>query len=254
MQLTMLGVGSSSGTPTIGCQCATCTSTDLRNNRTRCSSVIKLDNGKVILIDTGPDLRQQALREGLTHIDAVLYTHTHADHLHGIDDLRGFCQAQRSQIPLYGSNDAIQHIANKFGYALREPSNFWDLPVLKVNAIDGPFELFDQSIIPIPLKHGYSDIYGYRIGDIAYLTDVSAIPEASFDLLKDLDLLLIDCLREKTHPTHINIEQSLQYVSQIKAKQSVLIHMTHELEYAQLTSKLPSNVLVGYDGMRLSFM
>lgn len=251
MQLTMLGVGSSSGTPTIGCQCATCTSTDLRNNRTRCSSVIKLDNGKVILIDTGPDLRQQALREGLTHIDAVLYTHTHADHLHGIDDLRGFCQAQRSQIPLYGSNDAIQHISNKFGYALREPSNFWDLPVLKVNAIDGPFELFDQTIIPIPLKHGYSDIYGYRIGDIAYLTDVSAIPDSSLLLLKGVEVLLLDCLRHDTHPTHINLEQSLQYASLIQAKSTYMIHMTHELEYVALSALLPENVYVGYDGLKI---
>lgn len=252
MQLTMLGVGSSSGTPTIGCQCDTCTSNNLRNKRTRCSSIIKLNNGKVILIDTGPDLRQQALREGLTQIDAVLYTHTHADHLHGIDDLRGFCQAQRSQIPLYGSNDAIKHITEKFGYAIREPSNFWDLPVLKVNAISEPFELFGQTIIPIPLKHGYSDIYGYRIGDIAYLTDVSAIPESSFKLLTGLKVLLLDCLRHATHPTHINVEQSLQYASLIQAESTYMIHMTHELEYKALSALLPDNVYVGYDGFKIS--
>ena len=141
MQLTMLGVGSSAGTPMLGCKCDTCLSSDPRNNRTRCSSLIQLDNGKVILIDTGPDLRLQSLREKLTHIDAVLYTHTHADHLHGIDDLRSFCQIQRSQIPLYGSHDAMTHIAEKFGYTLREPGNFWDLPVLKTNPIHAPFLL-----------------------------------------------------------------------------------------------------------------
>lgn len=252
MQLTMLGVGSSSGTPTLGCHCKTCTSADLRNNRTRCSSLITLDNGKTILIDTGPDLRQQALRERITQVNAVLYTHTHADHLHGIDDLRGFCQIQRSQIPLYGSEAAMVHIADKFAYTLRETSDFWDLPVLKVNPINAPFQLFGQTIIPIPLKHGYSDILGYRIGDIAYLTDVSEIPESSLDLLQGLQLLLLDCLRYKAHNTHINLEQSLQYAGRIKAKATYLIHMTHEMEYVELSSQLPEHVYVGYDGLKIA--
>lgn len=252
MQLTMLGVGSSAGTPMLGCKCATCASSDPRNNRTRCSSLVTLDNGKIILIDTGPDLRNQSLREGLTRIDAVLYTHTHADHLHGIDDLRGFCQLQRSQIPLFGSAEAMAHIKEKFGYTLREASNFWDLPVLKINPVSSPFEIFDQTITPIPLKHGNSEIYGYRIGDIAYLTDVSAIPDSSLELLKDLKLLLLDCLRYTTHYTHINLEQSLQYASQITAEKTYLIHMTHEIEYVQLTTKLPDGVYVGYDGLKIT--
>ncbi len=251
MQLTMLGVGSSAGTPMLGCKCGTCLSSDPRNNRTRCSSLIQLDNGKVILIDTGPDLRLQSLREKLTHIDAVLYTHTHADHLHGIDDLRSFCQIQRSQIPLYGSQDAMTHIADKFGYTLREPGNFWDLPVLKTNPIHAPFQLFDQTIIPIPIKHGNSDIYGYRIGDIAYLTDVSSIPKSSLLLLQGLKVLLLDCLRYTTHYTHINMEQSLQYASLINAESTFMIHMTHELEYTSLSAQLPSNVYVGYDGLKI---
>ena len=252
MQLTMLGVGSSAGTPMLGCKCAACISSDPRNNRTRCSSLITLNNGKIILIDTGPDLRNQSLREGLTRIDAVLYTHTHADHLHGIDDLRGFCQLQRSQIPLFGSAEAMTHIKDKFGYTLREASNFWDLPVLKINPVSGPFEIFDQTITPIPLKHGNSEIYGYRIGDIAYLTDVSAIPDSSLTLLKGLKLLLLDCLRYTTHYTHINLEQSLQYASLIAAKTTYLIHMTHELEYMELCTKLPDGVYVGYDGLKIT--
>lgn len=251
MQLTMLGVGSSAGTPVLGCDCNTCISKDTRNIRTRCSSLITLENGKVILIDTGPDLRQQALREGLTKIDAVLYTHTHADHLHGIDDLRVFCQIQRSQIPLYGSEFAMAHIRDKFGYTLRETSDFWDLPVLKVNSINAPFQLFDQTIIPIPLKHGFSDIYGYRISDIAYITDVSVIGESALALLEGLQLLLLDCLRYKSHHTHINLEQSLYYASRINAKKTYLIHMTHEMEYAELSAKLPENIYVGYDGLEL---
>ncbi len=253
MQLTILGAGSSAGTPAVGCDCKTCTSTNPRNKRTRCSSFVMLDSGEVILIDTGPDLRLQSLREGLRRVDAVLYTHTHADHLHGIDDLRAFCQLQRKQIPLYTYPDAVEHIKAKFGYTLRDPSDFWEIPVLSINKIEKPFELFGHQITPIPVFHGRSQIYGYRINNFAYMTDVSSIPDESFALLQGLDLLLIDCLRVDKHPTHINIEQSLQYVSQINAKQSVLIHMTHDLEYESLTKMLPSNVVVGYDGLKLQF-
>jgi phosphoribosyl 1,2-cyclic phosphate phosphodiesterase len=253
MQLTMLGVGSSAGTPVVGCGCATCISSDARNKRTRCSSLITLDSGENVLIDTGPDLRDQALREGFKRVDAVLYTHTHADHLHGIDDLRAFCVLQRQQIPLYAKEDAVAHISQKFGYTLREPSDFWEMPVLRVEAVDAPFELFGVKITPIPVMHGKSHIYGYRIGNIAYMTDVSEIPESSFALLDNLDVILLDCLREKYHPTHINIEQSLAYISRINARQSYMIHMTHELEYASLGKMLPNNVFVGFDGLKLCF-
>ncbi len=254
MQLTMLGVGSSAGTPVVGCSCATCVSADVRNKRSRCSSLITLDTGENILIDTGPDLRIQSLRENIKRVDAVLYTHTHADHLHGIDDLRAFCQIQRQQIPLYAKLDAVEHIKQKFGYALREPiASFWDLPVLRIESIDSPLTLFGVQITPIPVQHGRSQIFGYRIGNMAYMTDVSEIPESSFALLENLDVVLLDCLREAAHPTHINIEQSLAYISRINAKQSYMIHMTHDLEYAALTNKLPKNTYVGFDGLKLSF-
>jgi phosphoribosyl 1,2-cyclic phosphate phosphodiesterase len=251
MQLIMLGVGSSAGTPVVGCNCDTCISNDARNKRTRCSSAIILPSGYTILIDTGPDLRQQALREGLSRVDAVLYTHTHADHLHGIDDLRAFCQIQKQQIPLYGSVETMQHIANKFPYVLREPSNFWDLPVLAAKPVSNAFELFGTTVTPIPVKHGNSDIWGYRIGNIAYITDVSAIPDTSLTLLEGLDTLLLDCLRFKSHPTHINLEQSLEYASQINAKQTYLIHMTHEIEFKEVSQRLPSTVRLGFDGLRI---
>ena len=251
MQLTMLGVGSSAGTPAVGCNCATCTSINPRNKRTRCSSLITLDSGENILIDTGPDLRNQALRENIKRVDAVLYTHTHADHLHGIDDLRAFCQIQRKQIPLYAKADAVAHVTQKFGYVLREPNDFWEMPVLRIQSVEAPFVLFGAQITPIPVMHGKSHIFGYRVGNIAYLTDVSVIPESSFALLHGLDVLLLDCLRETTHPTHINIEQSLAYISRINARQSYMIHMTHDLEYTTLTNKLPKGVFVGYDGLKL---
>jgi phosphoribosyl 1,2-cyclic phosphate phosphodiesterase len=252
MQLTILGAGSSAGTPAVGCPCATCTSTDHRNKRTRCSSMVTLDDGRVILIDTSPDLRQQALRENMQRVDAVLFTHTHADHLHGIDDLRAFCQINRCQIPLYSYPEAISHIQDKFGYTLREPSNFWDLPVLAAHVVETPFEVAGQAVTPIPVMHGKIRIYAYRIGNLVYMTDVSSIPESSYELLRDVDLLLIDCLRETPHPTHVSLSESLALISRIGAKRNVLIHMTHELEYHALQATLPANVEVGYDGLQLT--
>ena len=254
MKLMLLGVGSSAGTPVIGCSCATCISNNPKNKRTRCSAALTLPSGEVLLIDSGPDLRQQSLRENLHRVDAVLYTHTHADHIHGIDDLRAFCQLQRKQIPLYGNKSSMEHIAAKFSYALREPSDFWDLPVLSTNTVENAFELFGTKIIPIPLKHGRSEILGYRIGDMAYLTDVSEIPAASLALLAHLDVLLLDCLRYKAHPTHINLEQSLDYASHIKAHTTYLIHMTHEMEFEALSQQLPDPVKVGYDGLNINIL
>lgn len=251
MQLTVLGCGSSGGTPVIGCDCATCASPDPRNRRTRSSAVIFTPDGQALLIDTGPDLRQQALRENLRRVDAVLYTHTHADHVHGIDDLRGFCQLQRQRIPLYGSAECMANIAGRFGYTLRATEGYWDLPVLSANPVDTPFEACGVTVTPIPALHGHSSIYGYRIGNIAYLTDVSEIPPASLELLHGLEILLLDCLRYKPHHTHINLEQSLRYASLINARNTYLIHMTHEMEYGELSARLPPGVHVAYDGLRL---
>ena len=253
MQLTMLGVGSSAGTPVVGCQCATCLSDNPKNKRLRCSAAITTDNGEVILIDTGPDLRAQALRAGLKRADAVLYTHTHADHLHGIDDLRAFCQIQKKQIPLYGKPDAMQHIQAKFGYAIREAGDFWEMPVLSLNPISSKFEVLGVKVTPIPIKHGYSDILGYRMGNMAYLTDVSEIPDTSLELLVGLEVLMLDCLRYSAHYTHINVEQSIAYASQIKANNTFFIHMTHDLEYEKLSAVLPENMHVAYDGLKLNF-
>jgi phosphoribosyl 1,2-cyclic phosphate phosphodiesterase len=212
-----------------------------------------MDDGKVILIDTGPDLRAQALRAGLNRADAVLYTHTHADHLHGIDDLRAFCQVQKRQIPLYGKPDAMQHIQAKFGYAIREAGDFWDLPVLSLNPITNPFEVLGIKITPIPVRHGYSDILGYRIGNMAYLTDVSEIPETSLALLNGLEVLMLDCLRYQPHYTHINVEQSIAYAGLVKAQNTYFIHMTHDLDYEKLSSELPDDMYVAYDGLKLNF-
>jgi phosphoribosyl 1,2-cyclic phosphate phosphodiesterase len=251
LQLIVLGVGSSAGTPAIGCDCATCTSPDPRNQRTRSSVAVETVRGEIILIDTGPDLRLQALREKIRRVDAVLYTHVHADHLNGIDDLRAFCQIQKMQIPLYGNANTIDNIASRFAYTLRDPGTSWEMPVLKAHAVDGPVNVCGERVVPIPVLHGRSNILGWRIGNFAYLTDISDIPAASMDMLQGLEVLLLDCLRYKPHHTHINVEQSITYADLIGARDTYLIHMTHELEYSTLQQQLPQGMHVGYDGLRL---
>jgi phosphoribosyl 1,2-cyclic phosphate phosphodiesterase len=251
-KVTLLGVGSSAGTPVVGCECHTCQSTNKKNYRTRCSSLLTLENGKNILIDTSPDLRLQSLRESLVCIDAVLFTHHHADHCHGIDDLRAFCQINKKQIPLYGSKFSIDELNKKFKYAMTESNGFWDIPILKPNIINEPFELFGSLIEPIPVFHGKSLINGYRVGNMAYLTDVSKIPDSSMEQLIGLDVLFLDCLRNEPHPTHLSYNESIDIAKKLGANQTFLIHMTHELEYDALSKILPESIFVGYDGLKIN--
>ncbi|UXY14895.1 MBL fold metallo-hydrolase [Chitiniphilus purpureus] len=251
VEVTLLGVGSSGGTPALGCACATCTSRDPRNTRTRTSALVHA-GGSNLLIDTGPDLRQQALREQLLRVDAVLYTHPHADHLHGIDDLRAWCWLQRAALPVYGNALTLEHIRSRFSYALSAPSASWDRPVLQLHEVrDEPFAAAGVRVQPIPLLHGKWPILGFRVGAIAFLTDVSAIPEPSFGLLEGLEILVLDCLRDRPYPTHFSVDDALAAAARIGARRTVLIHMTHELEYHALGARLPHGVEVGYDGMRL---
>ncbi|SFZ79210.1 MBL fold metallo-hydrolase [Chitinimonas taiwanensis] len=250
VEVLILGCGSSAGTPAIGCPCPTCTSPDPRNRRTRASSVLRA-NGLNFLIDSGPDLRTQALREGLTQVDAVLYTHPHADHLNGIDDLRAFCYVNKAPLPIFGNDFMMQDVQNRFHYTTLPPGPWWDKPVLQPTPVVGPFCHRGVEIVPIPVLHGRWTIYGYRIGRVAYITDVSEIPEASFDLLQGLDLLLLDCLRNQPHHTHFGVEQSIAAAQRIGARHTVFIHMTHELEYHALNARLPHGMEVAYDGMRL---
>lgn len=250
--LTILGAGSSAGTPVVGCKCSTCLSDNPRNKRTRCSSMVTLQNGKNILIDTSPDLREQSLRESIVSVDAVLFTHAHADHCHGIDDLRAFCQLNKKQIPLYGNKFVMDQLVEKFKYAMIEPKNFWEIPVLKPNIVDGPFKIFEETITPIPVMHGKSQINGYRIGNLAYITDTSEISKNSMKLLDGIDVLLIDCLRMEPHFTHLSLPESISIAKKIKANKTYLIHMTHSLEYETLKNILPKGIYVGYDGLKLT--
>lgn len=251
VEVLSLGVGSSAGSPAIGCSCATCTSTDPRNRRTRASAIIRAA-GLNFLIDSGPDLRQQALREGITQIDAVLYTHPHADHLNGIDDLRAFCYVKKGPLPVFGNEFMMTDIRSRFYYTTLPPGPYWDKPSLQLTSVDGAFCHRGVEITPIPLLHGKWPILGWRIGDVAYLTDVSEIPEASFALLEGLKLLYLDCLRNQPHFTHFGFDQAIEAARQIRSERTVLIHMTHELEYSELSSRLPGTVEVGYDGLRVS--
>ncbi|MGQ5523432.1 MBL fold metallo-hydrolase [Chitinimonas sp. PSY-7] len=251
VEVLVLGCGSSAGTPAIGCKCSTCTSPDIRNRRTRASAVFRTA-GLSFLIDTGPDLRTQALREGLTQVDAVLYTHPHADHLNGIDDLRAFCYLNKAPLPIFGNEFMMRDVATRFHYTTLPPGQWWDKPVLLPTPVDGPFSHRGVVITPIPVLHGRWPIYGYRIGNAAYITDVSEIPEESYALLDGLELLLLDCLRNEPHYTHFGVEQSIASAKRIGARRTVFIHMTHELEYQALSERLPDGIEVAYDGMRLN--
>lgn len=253
MEVVLLGSGSSAGTPVIGCHCSTCTSLDSKNNRLRASMAVFGSDGTTLVIDTGPDFRQQMLKAQIIRLDGVLYTHTHADHLNGIDDLRAFCFIHRCAIPVYGNLETLNEIQSRFHYAFLPPSGYWERPVLTAAVLNEPFTIGTLNITPIPIWHGKQRILGWRINRIAYLTDVSDIPEGSLNLLQDLDCLFLDCLRERPHPTHLHLDMALSYASKIRAKQTVLIHMTHELEYSWLLKQIPSSVVVGYDMMHLRF-
>lgn len=246
-----LGTGSSGGTPVIGCHCAACTSTNPRNRRSRCSAHVIAD-GVHLQIDTGPDFREQCLRERIARVDAVLYTHQHADHLNGIDDLRAFCYLQRGVIPLYGPDYCMRDIRERFAYALQAPSAFWEKPVLSAQPVEQPFEVGGVTIVPIRVMHGAWPILGYRIGDFAWLTDVSDIPPESLELLQGVKVLALDCLRERPHPTHLSRAQALAWAERIGAEQTWLIHMTHEVDYDAVASTLPPGVFMAWDGLRLA--
>ncbi|TDR81419.1 MBL fold metallo-hydrolase [Paludibacterium purpuratum] len=249
VEVVLLGCGSSSGTPVIGCDCPTCRSDDPKNRRRRASLAIR-SQGQTFLIDTGPDLRAQALEHGVDWLDAVLYTHPHADHLNGIDDLRAFCYRRKGALTLYGNAFTLKNIHSRFGYALHAPSSHWDKPVLSPVEVDRPFEHGGVLLTPLPLQHGAWPCLGWRVGDMAWLTDLSTIPDTTLPLLSGVKLVFLDCLRHAPYHSHLSVEESLAWARRIGAERTVLIHMTHELEYHALQALCPPGVEVGYDGMR----
>jgi phosphoribosyl 1,2-cyclic phosphate phosphodiesterase len=249
MKIIILGSGTSTGVPMVGCSCPVCTSDDPRNKRTRASIVLEWAD-RYVLIDTSPDLRKQLLREKIPCIDAVLFTHSHADHIHGIDDLRGFHFIHKRIIPCYGDRENIDTISGNFSYIFKGLETAGYSPLLEAHKVSSTFTLFGQEIIPIPLTHGTMRATGYRFGNAAYLTDLSGIPEASMGLLEGLGILLIDALRYTPHPNHLNIDGALRVVEQLAPRRTIFTHLTHEVSHSD-GKKLPVGVELAYDGLAI---
>ena len=250
MKITFLGTGTSHGVPMIACRCAVCRSKDPKNHRTRPSIVITLDEDKNILVDTSPELRLQVIQCDIDHIDAILFTHAHADHLHGLDDVRAYSEIQGTSIPCYGSPETLDRLSTVFEYAFRLQHLGGGIPQLELVTIDGPFQLFGVKFVPIDLLHGKTEVLGFRIGNFAYATDCNQISPTSMDLLSGLEVLVLDAIRwEPSHPTHFTIPESLEIVKQLNPKQTYFTHMTHDVEHHSTNARLPENVQLAYDGL-----
>jgi phosphoribosyl 1,2-cyclic phosphate phosphodiesterase len=255
MKLIFLGSGTSTGVPVIGCDCAVCTSNEPRNHRTRPSVLVEAPGG-TILIDTTPDMRQQLLRERVRRIDALLFTHYHADHLFGLDDVRVLHHSLGKPLPAYAERATMAVLRRTFSYAfdkwsLRIPGG--GIPKLDLREIDArrPFELLGQRCTPIRLLHGRFRALGFRFGNTAYCTDVNQIPRRSMRLLEGLDLLVLDALRDRPHPTHFSLSESLAIIAELRPRRCYLTHIAHELDHTATNARLPAGVELAYDGLRL---
>ncbi len=250
--ITVLGSGTSMGVPTLGCDCKVCTSADPRDNRLRPSVMVQFD-GRTVLIDTTPDFRQQALREHILRIDAILYTHAHADHIMGLDDVRPINLKQKGAIPIYGSPETLGTVRRTFSYAFEEYSGESTVPRLAQHPVENgsSLELFGVTFQPILLYHGRGFVYGYRFGDAAYLTDHSEIPAESMQKLHGLDVLFLDALRHKPHPTHTTLQQAIRITEQLQPKRAFFTHLSHDLPHEYTESTLPPHIRLAYDGLKI---
>lgn len=248
-RLTILGSGTSHGVPMIGCNCPTCTSDDPHDKRTRASAVFGFD-GCNVLIDTGPELRLQCVACGLREVHAILFTHHHADHVVGLDDVRVFNRKREREIVVYGSRYTLERVERMFPYAFRDDPDYPSVkPRLRAHPIDGPFELSGRRIVPIPLLHGELGVLGFRAGRIAYCTDCSRIPDESHALLEDLDVLILDAVRNRPHPTHFNLEEAIEAARRIGARLTYFTHIAHALRHAEVNRDLPQGMALAYDGL-----
>jgi phosphoribosyl 1,2-cyclic phosphate phosphodiesterase len=250
MRVTFLGTGTSIGTPVPTCDCRVCTSDDPRNRRLRPSIWLRWGESSV-LVDTAPDLREQALRYGIARIDAVLFTHAHADHILGLDDLRLYNWRQRAPVPVYGNGPTLEAIGKTFWYVFDAKPTQSTRPAVDRQPVTAPFSLLGCRVIPVPVLHGEMPILGYRLGRFAYLTDVSRIPEESLALLSDLDVLVLSALRERPHPNHFSLGESIEQARSIGAKRTYLTHLSHEMHYETTSVKLPPGLELAYDGLSI---
>ncbi len=252
LSITVLGSGTSVGVPTIGCHCAVCSSDDPRDNRLRPSVYVRI-GGHGILIDTTPDLRQQALRARIERVDAILFTHSHADHIMGLDDVRPFNFRQGGDIPIYGSQETLDNIRHCFRYIFDPRYAESAVPRLVTHTFDGgPINLFGVDFTPIRLRHGKGTVHGFRFAGAAYLTDHSDIPEESMQQLSGLDVLFLDALRHRPHPTHSTVEHSLQSVEKLAPRRAFFTHICHDLPHARTEETLPPHVRLAYDGLEIA--
>ncbi|HKV28590.1 MAG TPA: MBL fold metallo-hydrolase [Candidatus Acidoferrales bacterium] len=236
------------GVPTLACPCKVCHSIDAHDRRTR-PSVLLSYHCRNVVIDTTPDFRSQALHAGIEQLDAILYTHAHADHILGLDDIRPFNIKQNSAIPIFASEDTLAILRRTFAYIFAPPSIESSLPQVELHAIDGAFDLFGAQVIPFPAHHGSVTVYGFRIGSIAYLTDFNTVPQASRNLLRNLDHLILDALRYAPHPMHSTVEQSLALVRELAPRHAWFTHICHDLGHEATNAQLPENVRLAYDGL-----
>jgi len=248
MRVTILGSGTSSGVPMIGCDCLVCTSDNPKNRRMRASAMVEVKD-RVLLLDTSTDLREQAIRFEIPRVDAVLYTHAHADHVHGVDELRVFNVRHLHEIPCYGNPETVGRLKNYLQYIFDEEYHESFRPFLNLNEVDGPFTVSGIEVIPVPLLHGSLPVLGYRVGGFAYLTDTNKIPDESWDLLWDLELLVLDALRPRPHATHFSLGQAVEAAERLQARRTVFTHISHMLDHEETNKGLGKGMQLAYDGM-----
>ena len=260
LALTILGCGSSGGVPRLGGLWGDCDPENPKNHRRRCGLLIeRVEDGGVtrVLIDTPPDLRAQLLDAGVGRLDGVVYTHSHADHVHGIDDLRMVVFNTRSRLPVWADGATQDALLSRFGYAFVQPKGSSYPPILDLNTIDGDVTIEGAggaiTLTPFEVEHGAIRSLGFRINNVAYLPDVSDIPDAAWPVLKNLDCWILDALRRQPHPTHAHLARSLEWIAQAAPKQAVLTNMHNDLDYETVRAETPDNVTPAYDGMTLTF-